>query len=343
MRKTNADIQAAIAKGWVPNQYLTNLSMAFFSDPSDFVATSIFPLCPVQLQASYYYIFNKGDLARDQVKRKPAFGKVAPAVMGTTDQTYKTEVDQVLIGIDQIAALNYQRTNVPGVIDPRRAKVRMASEQMALHLDLMFAKNFFKSGVWSNEWTGTASASDVSAANKKFLKFSDSASDPISFIDDRITEIKLRGRRKPNRLCLGVNVFNKLKKNAAILERVKYTGSTANPARVNENVLAELFGVEQVKVLESTYNSAKMGAADNMEFICDPDDMLLAYATNSPQIDEPSAGYIFTWDMLGNGAFTAFDQFEGEKGTHSEFIEGLMSTDMKKTCDDLATYFKDCV
>ncbi len=37
------------------------------------------------------------------------------------------------------------------------------------------------------------------------------------------------------------------------------------------------------------------------------------------------------------------DQYEGENGTHSEFIEGLMSTDMKKTADDLATYFTDCV
>ena len=47
--------------------------------------------------------------------------------------------------------------------------------------------------------------------------------------------------------------------------------------------------------------------------------------------------------MLGNGQHVAFDQYEGEKGTHSEFIEGLMSSDMKKTCDDLAIYFKDCV
>ena len=39
----------------------------------------------------------------------------------------------------------------------------------------------------------------------------------------------------------------------------------------------------------------------------------------------------------------ALDQFEGEKGTHSEFVEGLMATDMKKTCDDLAMFFKDCV
>ena len=80
-----------------------------------------------------------------------------------------------------------------------------------------------------------------------------------------------------------------------------------------------------------------------MQFICDTKGALLCYATPTPQIDEPSAGYIFTWDMLGNGATTAFDQFEGEKGTHSEFVEGLMATDMKKTCDDLAMFFKDCV
>ena len=80
-----------------------------------------------------------------------------------------------------------------------------------------------------------------------------------------------------------------------------------------------------------------------MEFICDPAGALLCYVTDAPAIDEPSAGYIFAWDMLGNGQHVAFDQFEGEKGTHSEFIEGLMSSDMKKTCDDLAIYFKECV
>ena len=58
---------------------------------------------------------------------------------------------------------------------------------------------------------------------------------------------------------------------------------------------------------------------------------------------EPSAGYIFTWDMLGNGASVAFDQYEGENGTHAEFIEGLCASDMKKTSDDLAIFLKDCV
>ena len=336
---TNAAIQAKIEKGWKPNQYLTNMSMAYFADPADFVATSIFPICPVQLAASYYYTFSKADLARDNVSRKPAFGKVAPAVMGQEDNNYKCEVDQVLVGIDQIATLNYQRSRAPGVADPRRAKVRFASEQMLLHQDVLFASKFFKTGVWGNEWTGV----NESPSSNQFLKFTDTSFDPIGFFDDLKAEIKRNGRRTPNRLALGVDAFNALKNHPEIVDRVKYTGTTTNPARVTAKVLAELFGIEEVKVMESTYNAAGIGQDAQMDYICDSKSALLCYATDTPQIDEPSAGYIFTWDMLGNGSPVAFDQFEGENGTHSEFVEGLMSSDMKKTCDDLAIFLKDCV
>ena len=47
--------------------------------------------------------------------------------------------------------------------------------------------------------------------------------------------------------------------------------------------------------------------------------------------------------MLGNGNYIAIDTFEGEGGTHSEFMEGLLCADMEKTCDDLACYMKECV
>ena len=80
-----------------------------------------------------------------------------------------------------------------------------------------------------------------------------------------------------------------------------------------------------------------------MDFVCEPDGALLTYTTDSPALDEPSAGYIFTWDMLGNRNYIAIDTFEGEGGTHSEFMEGLLCTDMEKTCDDLACYMRTCV
>lgn len=334
-----AQLQARIAKGWKPNRYLSNMSMATFNNPGDYVATRIFPICPVDFSTGFYYVFDKGDLARDNVQRKPAFGKVNPAIYGHSDDTYKCEVDQVIVGIDQINAVNYNRAGVPASIDPRRSKIRFITEQQLLHLDIMFAQNFFKSGVWANEYEGV----DKTPGGNQFLKFTDANFDPVAFFDARIREIKLEGRRRPNKLCLGYDAYTALKNHPDILERVKYTGSSANPARVNEQVLAQLFGIEEVKVLEATYNKAKQGQADDMDFICESDGALLCYTTSTPQIDEPSAGYIFTWDMLGNGNFTAVDQFEGEAGTHSEFVEGLVSTDMKKTCDDLAVYMKHCV
>lgn len=335
------ELMARIAKGWKPNRYLTNMSMAFFANASDYVATSIFPICPVDFSTGFYYVFNKGDLARDNVQRKPKFGKVAPAQMGHTDQTYKCEVDQIIVGIDQIGAVNYQRSNVPASIDPKRAKNRFVVDQQLLHLDIMFAENFFKSGVWANEFEGVNSGGTL--GGDQFIKFSDANSDPIKFFDARKRQIKLDGRRMPNKLTLGYDTFNALKEHPDLLERVKYTGGTANPAKVNERVLAELFGVDEVKVLDATYNAAEEGQADDMQFICEPDGALLSYTTSSPRIDEPSAGYIFTWDMLGNGNYMATDTFEGEPGTHSEFMEGLISTDMRKTCDDLACYMKKCV
>lgn len=335
---TNGSIAADIAKGWKPNNYLTNMSVVYFQPDDWFVSPFVFPILPVQLSTSYYYIFDKGDLARDNVQRKPEFGKVTPMMFGSKQELYSCEVDQIIVGIDQISTLNYQRSAAPGIIDPRRAKVRIATEQLKLHMDRVFADGYFKSGAWTNEWAGVT----TTPSGKQFYKFSDSNCDPVKFIGDRRVEMMREGRRKPNVLALGVEAYEALKNNASILDRVKYSGSTANPATINANVLAQLFEIDRVVVLNSTYNKGGYGST-SMDFVCDSKGALLAYAAPNPAIDEVSAGYTFAWDMLGNGQYLAFDQYEGEKGTHTEFIEGLTSYTSKKVCDELGVFMKECV
>ncbi len=335
---TNGSIAADIAKGWKPNNYLTNMSVAYFQPDDWFVSPFVFPILPVQLSTSYYYIFDKGDLARDNVQRKPEFGKVTPMMFGSKQELYSCEVDQIIVGIDQISTLNYQRSAAPGIIDPRRAKVRIATGQLKLHMDRVFADGYFKSGAWTNEWAGVT----TTPSGKQFYKFSDSNCDPVKFIGDRRVEMMREGRRKPNVLALGVEAYEALKNNASILDRVKYSGSPANPATINANVLAQLFEIDRVVVLNSTYNKGGYGST-SMDFVCDSKGALLAYAAPNPAIDEVSAGYTFAWDMLGNGQYLAFDQYEGEKGTHTEFIEGLTSYTSKKVCDELGVFMKECV
>lgn len=335
MSITTGALESNIQKGWKPNSYLTDMSVAHFQANDDFVAHKIFPILPVPLSTSSYYVFNKGDLNRDSVQRKPSMGKVAPTVFGTSDQSYKCEVDQIIVGIDQIGTLDFQRARTPGISDPRKAKVEIVTNQMKIHQDIMFANAYFKSGVWTEEWTGV----DADPTGKQSLKWNDANFDPVHFFAERRKDVKRNCLRNPNVLALGADAFDSLCQHPDIIERVKYTGSTANPAIVTANVLAQLFGIEQVVTFESLYNTAPLGAAPKLEYICGTGDALLAYVNPRPSIDQPSAGYTFAWDMLGDGKHVAVDQYLGEPGTHAEYIEGLMAYDMRKVCDDCAIFF----
>lgn len=334
-----AGIQLSIAKGWKPSLYLSNMSMAFFQNPGYHFAKDIFPICPVTLSSGQYYIFNKAELAKDQVSKKPAYGKVDPAVFSHTEDTYSCSVDQIILGLDQIAALNYQRSRVPAAVDPKRNKIRLANEQMNLHLDRVFANKFFTDKSWEHVKEGA----DTADGSMKFGYFNDANSDIIGMFDEYKRDILLSGQRMPNKLTLGYDAFTAMKNHPQFLDRVTGSGSTPNPALVNEQVLSTVLGIPTVKVIYAVQNTAKLDQTANMQFVCDSKAALLSYAPETPMIDEPSAGYIFTWDMLGNGQWIATDQFEGEGGTHSEFVEALLSTDMKKTCDDLAIFMKNCV
>jgi hypothetical protein len=339
--KTTADIQIEIAKGlFRPHTALSNMALAYYQSEAKYFARTIFPICPVTLSSDNYYIFDKEDLLRDNWQRKPAYGKVAPAVISEHTDAYACTVDQMIMGIDQIRQTDLIRRQGPRAVDPKQQRTKTLAAQANIHQDALFAKQFFKKGVWGSEKTGVDSTSPT---GNQFIKFSNHNSDPVAIIDAEKTAMEQTTGYMPNRLAIGVNVFNALKLHPAILERVKYGGSTANPATITENVLAQLFGVERISVQRSIMNKAEPGEAAKMEYIGDPDAILLAYATDTPAIDTPSAGYIFTWDMLGNGNILPVLSYIGENGTHSEFVEGLMATDMKKTADDLAVYLAEAV
>ena len=341
MNLTPAMISNQIAKGaFRPHTALTNMALAYYQNASNYFAKAIFPVCRVNLSSDNYYIFNKEDLLRDSWQRKPAYGQVMPAVVSEHTETYAVQVDQMIMGIDQIRQTDLQRRQGPAIKDPRQQRTKTIAEQANIHQDRMFAEKYFKAGVWANEWTGK---DDTNVSGKEFIKFSNHNSDPIKFVADQKTAMHQQTGRTPNKLAIGANVFDALRFHPAILERVKFGGSTANPAQVTKNVLAQLFEVEELVVLMSIYNQAKQGAEADMNFIGDPNALLLAYATDAPSIDEPSAGYIFTWDMLGDGQILPIIHRVKDDATHSEEVEGLMACDMKKTADDLAVFCKDVV
>lgn len=124
-------------------------------------------------------------------------------------------------------------------------------------------------------------------------------SDPIAFFQNKMTEINEETGRTPNRLGLGVNVYNALKEHPAILERVKYGGSTPNPAKVNLNVLAQLFEIDRIVLDRTVQNKAGLGQNADMGYIGDPNSFLLAYATDTPSISFNERPCLHPYDCAG--------------------------------------------
>lgn len=334
-------INAKIAKGaFRPHTALTNMALNYFQSANNYFARTIFPICRVRQSADNYYKFTLEDLLRSGWQAKPAYGKVNPTVISESTDTYAVKVYQMIQGLDDIRETDVSLRQGPSYADPRNTKTKVMAEQANIFQDEMFANAFFREGVWENEMSGVDSTTPGSG---EFIKWTNDNSDPIQFIAEQKMEMQEKTGRTPNRLALGANVFTALRKHPLILDRVKYGGSTANPANVTKNVLAQLFEVEQMSVMMSIHNKAKQGKEADMGFIADPDAMLLAYATNSPSVNEPSAGYIFQWDMLGDGQIMPIFHYPGDNGTHSEYIEGLMAFQMKKTADDLAVFCKGVV
>lgn len=334
---TPAQITMDIAKGaFRPHTALTNMALNYFMNFNNHFARTIFPIVRVRQSADNYYKWTLEDLLRDSWQRKPAYGRVTPDVMGEATDTYAVKVFQSIKGIDGIRETDVRRRQGPAFANnSRQMQTKAIAEQANIHQDIAFAKAFFRSGVWANEWSGVDS---TTTGDKEFIKWSNDNSDPMTFVADRCLEIEEKTGRRPNRMAIGANVMQHLRKHPLILERVVHGGTSANPAQITKNALQSLFEMEHMTVMSSIYNKAKLGNEADVTWIADPNAILLTYAPNTPSLQEPSAGYIFQWDMLGDGQIMPIFQYKGEPGTHSEFIEGLMAYDMKKTADDLAVF-----
>lgn len=170
MKRTAKSIQADIAKGaFRPHTALSTMALAYYQQDSTTLAKNMFPVCPVGLSSDNYYVFDKEDLLRDNWQRKPAYGKVDPAVISEHTETYACAVDQMIMGIDSIRQTDLNRRQGPRTADPRQQRTKVMAAQANIHQDSDFSKSFMKQGVWANEGQGK---DDTSVSGNEFIKFS---------------------------------------------------------------------------------------------------------------------------------------------------------------------------
>jgi hypothetical protein len=312
------------------NTALTNLSVSYLQDLKNYVASRGFPGCPVEKQSDGYFKWNKGDLLRDDAKPRAPGAESAGMDVGldntpryacVVNALHKDVADQTL-------------ANAAAPIRPKEAASKHVTQKLIIRAERAFANVAFKAGVWDSNWTGKASA----PSTNEFLQWNKSGSDPLANIADAREVVRAATGYEPNRMIVGKDVHNYLRNNSAVLDRIKYTQKGV----VTPDLLASLFEVGDYLVAGGVYNSATEGATDAVSSII-TDGVLLLYATDSPEIDMPSAGYTFIWKGLTGASGDHGLRIKDFRMEHLEAtrVEGEMAFDHKIVCADLGIFLAD--
>lgn len=318
---------------------LTNISVAFLQNASNFVARNTFPLVRSSKQSNRYYTYDRGDFNRDEAeKRAPGTESAGGGYRIDNTPTYFCDVYAFHKDIPwQIEA------NADEILDLEREASEFVAHKMLIRQEKAWATDFFAAGVWTTDITGVA----ASVGAGETLQWSDTTADPIGDIRNAITTVEESTGFTPNTLTIGKRVFDALEDHPDIVDRIKYSGMTGregSPARVNSNTLAQLFGLDRVMVMRAIENTATEGATNSHSFIGGKK-ALLSYVAPNPGRMTPSAGYTFTWDGYVAGANEmgfATSRFDMQN-LKSTRVEGEMAFDQKLIAADLGYFFDSIV
>lgn len=309
---------------------LTNLSIAYQQDASDFIADRVFPVVDVAVQGGLYYVYKREDWFKTIAEERAPASPSAGGGYEYDTAEYFARVYAVHKDVD-----DQTRANAESVFPQDREATQFVTTNLLRKRDETWIASYMGTGKWGRDVTGVSSG----PSGAQFLQFDQSGSDPIEVIDDEALLMESTTGYRPNTLIMGPSVLKTLRNHSAILDRIKYT----ERGIVTIDLIAALFDVDRILVTRAVQNTAEKGQTGSFSFINDKN-MLLAYVAPNPGLQTVSAGYTFAWTgLLGGAAYrTVVTKFRMEE-IKSDRIEGEMAYQQKLVASDLGTYFASVV
>ena len=312
------------------DEVLTNLTLSYVTE-QNFIADKIFPAVEVQKVSDKFYKFDPDEENREGDVQKLAPRTSPPKIeTGSDTDTYFAEVYGLAADFDKQTL-----ANADDVLEIRMRKVRNVMNKMLMKKDRDFLNTFFTTGVWSEDLAGTTD----------FVKWSDGASVPIDNMRTWKRDFQLRNYGiKANKVLIPQRTIDALMSNTQILGRINGGATIANPAMIDMTLLANIFGVEEVVVMDAVSNTAKEGAAGTPEFMAG-DSLLLTYSPSSAGLDMAASGLTFAYNSIegvsyGISVESFTDDALRRKGVAEE-VQAKMAYDMKVVGPSLGTFVND--
>lgn len=287
------------------NRPLTNISIAFLQDASNFVAGRVFPNIPVSKQSDQYFTYDRGAFNSDEMEeRNPGTESAGGNYTVGTDlyhaknRSYHRNVPDVI------------RNNADSPLNLDREATLFVTHKGLINREVNWATKYFVAGDPGDTWTfdvdGAATASTpaafdpTDAANNQVLFWDDALSIPIENIRLLKRFVLENTGFMPNTLTLGRPVFDALVDHPDLVGRMD-RGQTVGAAQVNKDAMAALFELEEILVMDAIQNTAVEGQTAVHSFIGGKN-ALLSYKPPAPGLMTPSAGYTFSWTgNVGSG------------------------------------------
>lgn len=307
------------------NRPLTDLSLAYLQQESDFVASKVFPIVGTAKASDNYFSYPKAWWLKAFAEPR---GVGAPApVSGYQLDTATFNATRISIAKEIADPIR----NQADIADLDAEAVRWLNQQLMLKMEVDWAAKYFVTGVWGTSTTPS-------------ILWDDAASTPIEDVRTAKRTIKTNTGQNANKLVMGAKLFDNLLDHPDIIDRIKYGQTPGAPAMANEQIMAKLFGVDEVLVCRGVQNTAGEGTAVSLSFIAGSRNALLVHAAPSPGLLTPSAGYTFAWQGApgANAAGMVFKSFRDER-RESDVIEGNAWYDQKLVASDLGYAFINAV
>lgn len=316
------------------DQLLSNVSVAFQQDASNFIASRAFPIVSVAKQSDKYVVIPRGDFNRDEMRKRADGAESAGSTFALSDDNYFADVWALHFDLGKQTA-----SNADDAFKLQQNITEFLTRKALIRKEKLFASSFLATSVWSTDKVGVAGAPGAG----QFKQWNDAASDPISDIRGAATAQMILTGFRPNVLVIGRQVLDALELHPDIIDRVKY-GTQTDVAIAKQSHLLQLFQVDEILVMDAIENTAEKGLTD-VSALINGKSALLIYRPSAAGIMTPSAGYTFSWDGLEGSAgygTTMTKELKPLSGGAERF-EIQMAFAMKKVSADMGTFFATAV
>lgn len=301
---------------------LTNISVAYLQQQSNFVASRVFPVVPVEKQSDKFFKYTKNDWFRDEAQRRGDATESAGGGYNLTTDSYRADVYAFHKDVG-----DQTRANADAPINVDREAAEFVTSRLLLKMETEFVNSYFTSGVWATDNTPSNLWSNYST------------SDPLEDVEVAKRAILSTTGFEPNTLVLGYDVFTKLKNHPDLVDRIKYTSSNV----ITSDMMARMFEVDRVlvaKAVKATNNEGGTGAYD----FTHGKHALLCYSAPSPGLLQPSAGYVMSWTGVSGGIGTTIGTSRIRmESLRADRVESEIAFDMKVVASDLGYFFNAVV